>query len=745
MPVTFVTPGPVGESTRAGLVLAGTYGQAAHAMAPTYYYRLGESPGETVMFDSSGGSRHGSYVGGVLLGQPPLCLNAGGDGAVRLDSATAYGVADPITAAGLMISCIIELPDVSGQHTIAEADGGMPDDGWSFEVKDGKLRAYIRTGPGGGTASWIGGSSAGFGSLVNNTRHHVMLYLGAGGAELWLDGTLLVRDTTRSDAVAANTSNLSIGSYHGLSGLGGFIDEFLVFKRHLSAGEIDQLNQPDAAVPPPFAQDDAFAAITENTGDHDFDVLANDSYSGIPSIAIVDESGPGTAAVTGTGAAARIRVPTTAGLGTKTVTYALTHSGGDGSSQALVTVDVVAASTGPYCTFFTGTTVKGAPAVVTRPTYRTAFFDPDSDYPCRIVRVVNNPGESVGVGGLTWPSLAYHAYSTQPAWNADGSRLFIARLNFGVMLDGFSYLPVSANLPPNSHFYWHPTDPAKGYLVDGGNTLKYWFHANGSTQVVKTFSGWDKLGWGKDRVNDSGGVEAVPSNDGDVVPLVGRWLSDGTMRGFLYKISTDTIYGSRAMKSSDHLSVSPDGDYAVEHNDLRVTLYNVDQTSQLASSSSPSCKHQNCAKYQGQQYMVGVNRSNGDIVRKGPFPAVTATTILNVGTALHVTARNIGLEDWCFVSMTQDSSRSSEPYYDEALMLKMDGSTIRRLGRLRIGPSVTGTAYNNEHHVCPAPNGTRAIFASNWHSSNLSPTPPGGEQVGAYVIEGCDYTGTLFA
>lgn len=98
----------------------------------------------------------------------------------------------------------------------------------------------------------------------------------------------------------------------------------------------------------PNAVDDTNPALTVDTGNQDIDVLFNDIYSGTPSISIQSQSGPGTATVTGSGAASRISVPTN-GLspGTKIVTYVLTATGNVGSDTATLTVPIQAASAAP--------------------------------------------------------------------------------------------------------------------------------------------------------------------------------------------------------------------------------------------------------------------------------------------------------------------------------------------------------------------------------------------------------------
>jgi hypothetical protein len=80
-----------------------------------------------------------------------------------------------------------------------------------------------------------------------------------------------------------------------------------------------------------------------NTGNHDIDVLANDTYTGTPTISITSQTGPGTATIVGTGVASRIRVPTDGlATGTKSVTYQLTATGNTGNSSATLTATLQA-------------------------------------------------------------------------------------------------------------------------------------------------------------------------------------------------------------------------------------------------------------------------------------------------------------------------------------------------------------------------------------------------------------------
>lgn len=152
----------VGAANLAAATASGAYGTGALALGPWAYYRHGEAAGAATMLDTSANARHGSYIGTPLFGQAALVQDAGGDTGIRLQDDGSYGLAPAFSGPAFTLVTTIHLVDVTPQSVIAAQDQSLPDDGWSLECLAGKLRGYIRSGPGTGTAQWIGGSTTGF-------------------------------------------------------------------------------------------------------------------------------------------------------------------------------------------------------------------------------------------------------------------------------------------------------------------------------------------------------------------------------------------------------------------------------------------------------------------------------------------------------------------------------------------------------------------------------------------------------
>lgn len=88
----------------------------------------------------------------------------------------------------------------------------------------------------------------------------------------------------------------------------------------------------------PLAVDDTFESIAFNSGLQFLDVLANDTYAGIPSIAIISQN-PSDLGATISSGQVGISLPTGT-AGAKSITYRLTATGNSGSSDAVATAFV---------------------------------------------------------------------------------------------------------------------------------------------------------------------------------------------------------------------------------------------------------------------------------------------------------------------------------------------------------------------------------------------------------------------
>jgi hypothetical protein len=80
--------------------------------------------------------------------------------------------------------------------------------------------------------------------------------------------------------------------------------------------------------------------------------------------------------------------------------------------------------------------------------------------------------------------------------------------------------------------------------------------------------------------------------------------------------------------------------------------------------------------------------------------------------ASHVSARNLRNPGWVFATFTEGRDRPGfAPYRGEISAVAIDGSgSTRRL----VKTNAAANGYLTEPHGSPAPDGQRAIFASNW-------------------------------
>ena len=120
----------------------------------------------------------------------------------------------------------------------------------------------------------------------------------------------------------------------------------------------------------------------------------------------------------------------------------------------------------------------------------------------------------------------------------------------------------------------------------------------------------------------------------------------------------------------------------------------------------------------GHDVYVGVSKSDPDkyhIIKRRLIDG-EVTDLAPYGDGNHVSARNINLPGWVFVSYSsryfQTVGRTGwAPFYQEVVALKIDGSgEIRRIAQNRNALH----DYWSETHASPSPDGTQVIWSSNW-------------------------------
>lgn len=217
---------------------SGPTGYAAEVMAdsPLAYWRLGD-PSGTTMTDSSGNSRHGTYIGsptmqvaGALNSDPDTCVTF--DGSNDRGNVTYGSWMNPTT---LTLEAWIKT-SATGIASILDRDlaqGGITR-GWQFRRNGGSLE-FVKIA--GGVV--VVAQAA---SLNNGAWHHVAATLDGTSCRLYVDGTLV--KTAACAMPSANNSWLTIGCNHSTNSdtpaalFNGQIDEAALYGTALSADRI---------------------------------------------------------------------------------------------------------------------------------------------------------------------------------------------------------------------------------------------------------------------------------------------------------------------------------------------------------------------------------------------------------------------------------------------------------------------------------------------------------------------------
>lgn len=199
-------------------------------------------------------------------------------GGVQLDGIDDYvqvGSLNLSSANALTISAWILPSRLTGSQTIIEANGPF-----SISLNGNTVGASIYSSP---TATWT--SVQGYKTLTTGAWHNISIVDDGLYIYLYIDGALDNKQATQFNVVFGATGCTQIGRYNdgGCSGNGsgyfqGVIDDVMIFKRALSASEIQSLYNANAY--PLFLQ-----TGTLSTGNHSFAVWVTDTTGAVAQMA----------------------------------------------------------------------------------------------------------------------------------------------------------------------------------------------------------------------------------------------------------------------------------------------------------------------------------------------------------------------------------------------------------------------------------------------------------------------------
>jgi len=438
-------------------------------------------------------------------------------------------------------------------------------------------------------------------------------------------------------------------------------------------------------------------------------------------------SNPSVASITAAGVATALAV------GTTTITA---QSGSLTSNAVVLTVTSGTTSqppSGGSCSVVTGTAARSQSALA-KPGYLQSVIEPD--FGTTITRITGDPGTAIGNGvSGTWPTVAYHNYSKDPAWTADQRLLVLKQMKgtgFALFLDGATYQPLFSRGGPPGGGEWrlHPrlADVAVSLAADGA--VRHWnVRANSATVKVAAVAGYtgNELGPSEGNLSADGRylvAKAVRSSDSH---LVARVLDvDGGSAGPVIDLT------AAGVTSLDWVSVSAGGGFVVAYGAISGGSQ---RTKVWARATGAAVGY--WPDYTFGHYDLGFDAAGNEVafgaVGQSPYAhhfiarrldsgAITDLTGGVTSYNWHAGTRNTARAGWGYAA-TND--RTGYALDGEIYAVRLDGAQrVERYAHHR----ANNIDYDSAPFPTPSPDGKRVVFASNWGAS-------GGRPIQTYVVD----------
>lgn len=315
-----------------------------------------------------------------------------------------------------------------------------------------------------------------------------------------------------------------------------------------------------------------------------------------------------------------------------------------------------------------------------------------------------------------------HIYSKSQPFNADSS-LYIVWDNTGqAWLGDTATAQLRQAIPgrfTNAEFYWHPTDPNRLYQLDavvgsdGPRALFLYRVDTDSRSLIRDFSEYRSA-----TTRGEGNMDAA----GEVLVLLGR-KADGGFELFRYELSSDSVTARAAVSASDSgdwVSVAPSGQYTVMMGNHFSSVFD-ENLNLVHRFRQGSFGHADlCTRGDGRDMLL---LDGADLSGANTRPLMGAALpdgrlevfgTISWETTPHVSCRNHNKPGWALISVMGQADARYPTHSNEVFWLKLDGSgDVRRIASHRSD----GDRYDyfSESHAVPNRDGTRVLFASDWH------------------------------
>lgn len=394
-------------------------------------------------------------------------------------------------------------------------------------------------------------------------------------------------------------------------------------------------------------------------------------------------------------------------------------------NQATAGVGIVLTPPITTCTINVSTTVLPV-SPFAKPGYKIPVIEPD--LLTRIIRVTDNPGNTIPTAGCTWPTVAGHQYSKRTPWDANMQYLFLNRDKTadycglaGLLIDAVTFDPIVRRNHPGEGA-WHPTVGNTFIAVMGNGSVNFWNPITDAQTPMFTTTAYNSA--------TMGSYEGNPSNNGRYVAVLATRNSDS--KRVIYVVDTvnstksaDLDLVATGVNPIDWCGVSQLGGYmAIFGNinglDQRTRIYSI------TPGSPPTLALLGSGDWSTDPFGhwdLGVDGSGNEVAfgacASGTYAKRFIARRLSNGVITpcspavsfdwHTSCRNVNRPGWGYV-VTNNATGS---YLDNTIYaVKMDGTQIERYARWR--GVITSSIYESQPHACASPDGKQIFWRSNW-------------------------------
>ena len=352
-----------------------------------------------------------------------------------------------------------------------------------------------------------------------------------------------------------------------------------------------------------------------------------------------------------------------------------------------------------------------------RPGYLVPYTDPR--HGTRVVRV--SDGTAMGVD-LSAKTRISHMYAKNQPWNCDGTLLMLDWTYPCQVLNGTTFARLRQISQP-SQAIWSHTDPNLTYGRNG-NTVVSCTMTTGAVTTLATLSAYSAISIGEGEGN---------------LDNADRWMAlyatttGGARQVAVFDMTAKTITATLAITSPtfNNCTMSQSGNYVVVQwgtsgsgAQRGIEVYDRSLQFQRQIHTSGGGHFDLGYDTAGNEVIVITSPNDRSLIMRrldtGATTTLLGTTLM--GYNIHVSCRNIQDPGWATISEFTGNPDIHYAYTQDVFSVRLDpaatgNAPVRRFAQICHADDVLPADYEHQAHACVSPDGSRAIFASDWRDS----------------------------